>query len=67
MTGFVIGSLIGTAYRKWADPDASTALMHRLWIPLAVTIVASQGFYAAFKGHLKTVEAATTTPRRLAD
>ena len=47
-----------------ADVAAWTA---RLLVAIAVTIVASQGFYAAFKGHLKTVEAATTTPRRLAD
>ena len=47
-----------------ADVAAWTA---RLLVAIAVTIVASQGFYAAFKGHLKTIEAATTTPRRLAD
>ena len=44
-----------------ADVAAWTA---RLLVTIAAVIVASQGFYAALKGHLKAVGEATTAPKR---
>jgi signal transduction histidine kinase len=48
VTGFVLGSLIGNVYRQWAEPEASSSLMHRLWIPLAVTTIACAVMSLAF-------------------
>lgn len=47
-------------------PADVTAWTTRILITIALVIVASQGFYQAFKGHLKTVEEATTSTAKRA-
>jgi hypothetical protein len=48
MAGFVLGSLAGNVYQQWVDPDASASLVHKLWMPLAVTTIASSVMSLAF-------------------
>ncbi|WP_234638203.1 sensor histidine kinase [Delftia tsuruhatensis] len=48
MAGFVLGSLAGNVYQQWADPDATASLVHKLWMPLAVTTIASSVMSLAF-------------------
>ena len=45
-------------------PADVTAWTARLLVTIAAVVIASQGFYQAFKGHLKIVEEATTAPKR---
>ena len=58
MTGFALGSLIGSTYRQWAEPGAVSTLAHSLWMPLLITTIASMtmslGFFVrGYSRHLQ--------------